>query len=391
LICKKNSDGTPASGISSLSLVALCCYPEWMQPASSPTAEGFRTAFRQPLFTAAEIVWRWSVGGSAIAILFIGLYEFLNTLPVSKMELFFLRTRQPYLVGQAIAHILHGSLNRAVGCALLAALSLGLLWMIAASLGRMVIVRNLLDHFRKSSSVGILADVRPDRKSELATNSSGNFRSAFPALFRLNFLRAVLVISVIVGVIGAAIVAGLLSPDSGAPAGLAFLFFASLAVLLCLIGWALNWFLSMATLFSVRDNEDALGSVAAAVSLCRERIGTVLAVSFWTGLAHIAAFVAATIIVSIPIGLAGLLPWRLVTFFVVVVTLAYFAAADWFYIARLAGYVFISDLPEAFPPRPIAPTLTPSYGESRPTPPLQNTIDRDELILSDVPNFVKEN
>ena len=356
---------------------------------ASPTVEGFRAAFRQPSFTAAEIAWRWSAGATAIALFFFGLFEYLKTLPVSKMELFFLRSRQPYLVGQAIARILHGSLNRAVGSALLAALLLGLLWMISASLGRLVIVRNLLDHFRRSGSAEILADLQGDPGRELASNSSENFSSAFPALVRLNFLRAVLGISVIVGIIGAAIIAGLVSPDSGVLAGLYFLFFASLALLVCLIGWALNWFLSLAALFSVRDNEGALGSIAAAVSLCRERTGAVLAVSFWTGLAHIAAFVAATIIVSVPIGLVGLLPGRLVAFFVVVVTLAYFAAADWFYIARLAGYVFISDMPGAFPPtEPIAP---PPYSESETAPTFETTIDPDELILSDIPNFRKTN
>ncbi|HTZ83853.1 MAG TPA: hypothetical protein VMB66_11705, partial [Candidatus Acidoferrales bacterium] len=61
----------------------------------SPTAEGFRTAFRRPLFSFAEISWRWAFGGTAIVLFFVGLVEFLNSLPVTSGEQLFLRTKQP--------------------------------------------------------------------------------------------------------------------------------------------------------------------------------------------------------------------------------------------------------------------------------------------------------
>lgn len=74
--------------------------------AISPTAEGFRAASRRPSLTLAEIIWRWIVGATAVALFFFGLFEYLDTLPVTNGELLFLRTRHPYLVGEAIAHIL---------------------------------------------------------------------------------------------------------------------------------------------------------------------------------------------------------------------------------------------------------------------------------------------
>src|SRR5882757_5770998 len=102
----------------------------------SPTVEGFRAAFRRPALTLAEITWRWATGATAAVLLIFGLLEYLGTLQVTNGELLFLRTRHPYLVGEAIAHILRGSLNRAVVAALVAALMLTALWIVAASVGR---------------------------------------------------------------------------------------------------------------------------------------------------------------------------------------------------------------------------------------------------------------
>ncbi|MGO9088640.1 MAG: hypothetical protein ACLQBK_25830 [Candidatus Sulfotelmatobacter sp.] len=356
--------------------------------AISPTAEGFRAAFRRPALTLGEITWRWVTGATAAALLFFGLFELLDTLPVTSGDLLFLRTRHPYLVAQAIAHIFRGSLGRAMMAGLLAVLMLGLLWIVAASLGRIATVRSLLDYFFRNlprSSGGASAE---GAAAEAASKVSTNLNS-FDALTRLNFLRAAVALAAMFGFVGAAILAGFASPDADPSPGLAFLLFLPLAGLICLAWWSLNWLLSLAGLFAVRDGEDALGSISAAVSFCRERTGAVFAVSTWTGLAHLVAFVGATTVISMPLGFAGVLPWRLVLLGVLLVTLAYFVLADWLYMARLAGYVCIAEMPEALlAPLPPSQTLTPPPGglQATPSPPIQTTIDRDETILSDVPN-----
>lgn len=328
----------------------------------SPTAEGVRTAFRRPLFSFAEIGWRWVFGGTAIVLLFFGLIEFLDTLPVTNGELLFLRTKQPFLVEQAITHILRGSLGRGVMSLALAALLLMVLWLIAASFGRMATVRALVDYFRR------------DGQSEA--------RGDWWTLLNLNFLRVVVLIAVGVGLAGGAMLADAVSPSNGAAPGVGFVVFMPIAALILLAGWVLNWFLSLAGMFAVRDDQDASGAISAAASFCTERTGSVFAVSVWTAMAHLVAFVIGSSAVSMLIGLAGVLPWRVIAGGIVVVTLAYFAFADWLYMARLAGYVFIAETPES-QPRPPTP-VTPVY------PPLRTTIDRDELILSDVPGLVPQ-
>ncbi|MFZ0144066.1 MAG: hypothetical protein WAL08_06890 [Candidatus Sulfotelmatobacter sp.] len=340
-------------------------------PRISPTLEGFRASFRRPLLTLAEITWRWTVGAAGWALVFFWLIEFLDTLPVTRGDAALLSTRHPLLVGRAISHILRGSLNRAVLAALLAVIALSLLWIITASIGRAATVRALLDYFRRDSASNI--SIETDTASEARP---------FCSLTGLNFLRAAVMLSAILALVGAAILAGFASTDPHPRPALVFAFFFPLAGLICIAWPALNWLLSLACVFAVRDGEDTLGALFAAVTFFRERTGPVFAVSTWTGLAHLVAFSVATTIVSLPLAFAQIVPWRLVIIGVFLVTLVYFAVVDWLYMARLGGYVCIAEMLDGLVPSTPIPVP--------PTPMAQSTIDREETILSDVPNLAVE-
>jgi hypothetical protein len=334
----------------------------------SPTAEGFRAAFRRPLLTFAEIIWRWVVGATATVLFFFGLFEFLDTLPVTNGELLFLRTRNPFLVSQAIGHILRGHLNRGLLSLILAALLLAIIWIVAASLGRIATVEALLEYFRARFA----GDTTHEGESDVTSNSA---QGCFAALLQLNFLRVAVVLAGLVGLAGAAVVARSASSARDPQMGMVFLLFVAIAGVVYLIGYELNWLLSLAAVFVVRDADDAIGAISSSVALCRRRPAALFAVSTWTGVAHLIAFAGASMVVSVPLALAGILPWRLMVLGVVLLTLAYLAVADWLYTARLAGFVCIAEIPDALlvpppPPSPVAPSTT---------------IDCDELILSDVP------
>jgi len=341
-------------------------------PSISPTLEGFRASFRRPSLTLAEITWRWTVGAVGFALVFFWSIEFLDTLPVTRGDETLLSTRQPLLIGRAISHILRGSLNRTVLAALLAAIALSLLWIIIASIGRAATVRSLLDYFRRDSASTISTE----------TDTASEARP-FRSLTGLNFLRVAVMLAAFLAFIGAAILAGFASPDSNPRPGLVFIFFLPLAGLICIAWPTLNWLLSLACVFAVRDGEDTLGALSAAVAFFRERPGPVFAVSTWTGLAHLIAFSVATTLVSVPLAFIRIAPWRLAIIGMFLVTLAYFAVVDWLYMARLAGYVCIAEMPDtpvSSTPIPIPPSPTPDPA----------TIDRDETILSDVPNLAVE-
>ncbi len=335
----------------------------------SPTAEGFRAAFRRPLLTFAEITWRWVVGATATVLFFFGLFEFLDTLPVTNGDLLFLRTRNPFLVSQAIGHILRGHLNRGLLSLILAALLLAVIWIVAASLGRVATVEVLFEYFRARFA----ADATQEGENDVISNSA---QGRFARLLWLNFLRVAVALAVLVGLAGAAVVARSASTRPDPQTGMAFLLFVTIAGVVYLIGYELNWLLSLAAVFVVRDADDVIGAISSSVALCRRRPAALFAVSTWTGVAHLIALAGASMAASVPLALAGMLPWRLIALGVVLVTLAYFAVADWLYTVRLAGFVCIAEIPDALlaPPPPLPALTIPAA-----------TIDRDELILSDVP------
>jgi hypothetical protein len=338
----------------------------------SPTLEGFRAALRRPLLTLAEIAWRWTVGAVAGALFLFAFVEFLDTLPVTRADAALLRTRQPLFVGRAIAHILRGSLNRAVVAALLAVLALSLLWIIAASIGRVATVRGLLEHFREKVAVADSSGV-PDRSQ------------SFQALIGLQFFRVASVLAALLALAGAGILAGFASSEAKPQPGLVVILFLPLAGLVGAAWSGLNWLLSVAGIFAIRDREDSLGALSAAATFVRERLAAVAAVSTWTGLAHLVAFSIAGSAMSVPLAFAPLAPKRLILAIVVLVTLAYLAVVDWLYIARLAGYISIVEMPEALASSPALP-LPPLAAQLAPIP-AQTAIDRDEPILSDIPTF----
>ena len=79
--------------------------------------------------------------------------------------------------------------------------------------------------------------------------------------------------------------------------------------------------------------------------------------------------------IAFPLAFATILPFGVVLGGAMLVALAYFAVVDYLYIARLAAYVAILELPaEATQPITSA-TLMTRY----------DRIDPDELILSDLP------
>jgi hypothetical protein len=330
----------------------------------SPTLAGFQAVLRRPSFGLAEITWRWSVGFAAVALFSLATIEYLHTLPVTRGDLFLLGTRQPPLISQAIQHIFRGSGARVIWSSAIVATALVLGWMVLAAVGRAATLNALIDYFRDSDST---ADVE---RAGLHLDS----------LIGLNLLRAGTTVAALVGCVGAALVASGASSKTDPAPGSVMLIFFTLALIICLIWSVLNWLLSLASVFVIARRSDTFGAIASAVALLRSETGSLFAAGIWFGIAHVAAFVVATSMVAFPLGFAGVLPGSLVFGGVLLVTLLYFATVDFLYTGRLAAYVAILELPDLPPAVIVMPAPPPP-----PLPEPAGGIDRDELILSDVP------
>jgi hypothetical protein len=349
----------------------------------SPTAEGFRTMFRRPALSLAEVSWRWSFGAAACVLLSLGFIAYLDTLPVDRTDLLLLRTGQPVLIAKAFSHILHGSALRAALASIVLFSALALLWILLASVGRGATLLSLLDYVRERALhfASTAATTTPQTPVLVAADTSRSWR--LQSLAGLYSLRAALALATAAAAIGAVIVAGFVSNPRP---GLAVFFAAATILLLWLIWSSISWFLSTASIFVVHQGKDTFAALSSTVDLCRERFGPVVAVGTWFGLAHLVLFLIATSVVAFPFAFFPLVPLGVVLTAVLLLTLAYFAFVDTLYIGRLAGYVAILEAPPSPPRVEAPPALATTIVQPPSISPELAMIDQDELILSDIPN-----
>ncbi len=293
-------------------------------PPPTPVRDGFRAVWRQPSIFLAEVSWRWSWGGAALLLLFLALFEYLHTLVVTPADMMLLRLRHPLAVSRALADIFHGSGPRVVMAAILLIPALALAWALLGALGRFATLRALI------------ARAAPDLDSAIEPGPR-----SIRALTGLNVFRVALALAALVSLLGSAIVASFVSTPKAPHAGLAFLLFIPFAILVSMVWSTVNWFLSIAAVFAVRDGEDTFGSIAAAVEFCRRCSGKISAVGFWFGAMHLVAFVIGTTVVMYPLSVASLVPASITLTLMGLVILAYCAVADFLYVTRLAGYLAV--------------------------------------------------
>jgi hypothetical protein len=154
-------------------------------------------------------------------------------------------------------------------------------------------------------------------------------------------LRVALALAGLLSFLGAGLVASLVTTPKTPHVGLAFLLFVPLAILVSVIWSSVNWFVSLAAIFAVRDAEDTFGAIVAALDFSRRSRGKTSMVGFWFGAMHFVAFIIGTTVIVYPLAVASLVPPGVTLALMAVILLAYFAVADWLYVARLAGYLAI--------------------------------------------------
>ena len=318
----------------------------------TPVRDGLRTIWGQPSIFFAELAARWSWGGAALLLVGLALFEYLHTLIVTPTDMFLLRLKHPLAVSRALADIFRGSWPRLLHTLVLLIPALTALWVVLMALGRWVTLRSLLESLKiELPAPSVEEEADPSAFRPLNIRSSSVRSRPLRSLIGLNFLRSGLALAALVSLVGSAIVASLVSTPKHPHAGLAFLLFIPLVIVVSTIWSSVNWFLSIASVFVVRESEDTFGSISAAVNFCRRCAGKVSGAGFWFGAMHLVAFVVASTVVMYPLSLANLVPASVTLSLMGMVTLAYFAVADYLHVARLAGYVSLVEWDRS--PRPI--------------------------------------
>jgi hypothetical protein len=347
-------------------------------PQISPTIEGFRAAFRRPSLTFAEVAWRWSTGAAAAALVTLAVFEYCDSLRVTDLEASLLATRQPLLALQVLLHIFRGTISRVLAASLIIGVAVSLAWIVVGSVGRAATVRALLDYFRSTA--------------RFSSSEHQNQAAAFRPLMAINFWRLVAALAGLLGFVGVGTLFRLIPPQLNAHSALAYSVLVLLVSLISIVWAQLNWTLSLACIFAVRDGEDALGAIFAAVTFLGERAGSVLSVETWNVVAHVAALGGGTTLVSMLLAFVPVVPARVIIAGGLLVMLGYWALVDWLYMARQAGYICIAEMPSALaspsvPERPIAPH---AIGDLPTGNSVQTTIDASEPILSDLLKLASE-
>lgn len=318
---------------------------------SSPISAAFRLVFRRPSLPLAEIAWRWSFSAGAWFLGFAFFAAYLGSLPVNSLDRLMLRSDQPALIARALRHIFSGSGFRFTVTGILLVLLLVLSWIVLGSLSRVALVR------AAAAELGVSAD------------SNGH---ALPTLLFLNFLRVAIAMAAILAIAGSIILASSFWASthmSVAGAGI----LVGLGWLLAWFFWAfLNWLLSFTGALAPLEH----GAFSSALAMFSRKKSAISLIGIVFGSCHLAAFAVAWMATSTALGLSGAVPLRGRVVLVAIVVMAYCALADFFYTGRLVAYVSLLRPEEA-------PVENPCIAQS--FPPGGLSIDKGELILSDVP------
>lgn len=321
----------------------------------SPTAEGFRIIFRRMAIPCAEIAWRWTFASAAWLLGAFFLLEYMGSLPVTAVDRLLMGTQQPILISRAIERIFHGSAFRFTEAGVMVLIALAIAWIVLASLGRAATLAAMAEEFGIPSAPG---------------------GRMIRSLAALNFLRVAVFLAAKVTGIGAVLIASSFWASTHVSVGDASRLWFTL-LFLDFVAWAaLNWLLSTAAVFVVTEKQGALGAIGSCARFCVEHTGRVLAAGIWFGLPHFVAFIVAwgagfTVISTVGAWRIG--PAMVLEFLIIA---GYCAVADFLYIGRLAAYVAMVRGPENELSRN-ASSVGPEGGPA--------SVDRDELILSDVP------
>jgi hypothetical protein len=279
----------------------------------NPLTYGFGAIRRDPALLLVEILWRWCVGGVA----FFLLRAFFRAQPqaVAGDDCPGCGSSDPLVIAQDFVQWLTGLGGRPLRLALALLLVATALWTLLGALGRTFTLNRL-----EKTGVSF--------RSILALQS---LRAVFLWLAGIALTKTI--------ALDARLAGHGVKPDI-------FLYSALAVWSVILIGvlWAVvNWNLSLAAVCCAKNAGDFGRSIRQALALDRSHSGDLLGVSLVFALWRLIVLAIAFVLWFLPSAKMATDPRAYFAWFVATM-LAYLAASDYLYIARMAGYLAIDPL-----------------------------------------------
>jgi hypothetical protein len=300
---------------------------------------GFSAIFRDPLVYVAEVAWRWTYGVASALLIAYGVLLFLNSLPVSDRDAFGLSGIIPGLFVEALANIFRGSGPKMLRIAAMLLAGLGLLWFLAASLGR-------------AATLGSLLNKRPRLQS----------------IFGLHSMRLLVGAAAWIAYFGALAIAFNASRIAGGeeinPSKF-YLIFLVLSIVVSTAWSSASWYLSLGPILAARNETSIFDSLYDAAALVRRRGAQFTWVGIVFGVLRTIVWFTAFFFFMTMLSIAMQAPPAVGFAVILLFVAAYSVVSNFLYLARMNSYLRIMDWdeeerlrpPEPMPPPPPSPLL----------------------------------
>jgi hypothetical protein len=281
----------------------------------NPITQGLRAVTRDPVIFLVEILWRWSFAILACMLVAGVGVMLLGPLHVGHAWDTAWRSRDPQRMGQlVVAVVLLLGVKVILFAAIGVPLAIALIWSILAALGRFASIRRLR---------GGLTSLR--------------FRSIFALQLLRGFVGWFSLVLLVTASVGEMLIATHgLQPDLV----LYYLMMLPSVILISAFWLTVNWYLSLAAFFG-REGQSFRGALRQTRQTVRQQRSDFAGTGFVFLLFRIVVLLIATAICGLTSGMVGSSPQSYFTL-LIIVSLAYFAIADFLYMARMAAYLALA-------------------------------------------------
>jgi len=286
-----------------------------MSKPPNPITQGLRAVMRDPAIFLVEILWRWSFAVLAcLLVAGVGMM-LLGPLHMGRMWDSAWQSRDSQKMAQLLVGVVLVLGIKVVTVAVVGVpLAIALIWGVLAALGRFVTVKRL---------------------------RAGLTSLRLRTVLALQLLRGLVswfaLILLLVTTLGEAFIA-----SRGTQPDLVLYYLMVMpSVVLIGVSWLMvNWYLSLAAIFG-RDGQSFRGAFRQARQTVRQQRSDFAGTGFVFLLFRTVILLIALVICGLTSGMAGTAPQ---SYFVLlmVVSLAYFAVADFLYMARMAAYLALA-------------------------------------------------